>query len=539
MTPPGSFAEPPRSFAEPPRSLAEPPRSFTELLGRAAAARPDQLAISDGAQRLSWQQLADRVARLAAALAGTGLRPDDRVAIQAASSVDFVLAYLAGLQAGQVVVPINPGYTLPELEHILDDSGAGLLITDSVAAVAAAEQLRQRHPGLRILLAAPVGTGELDTVAGLLESAGDRRLDQPGRTDAELAVLLYTSGTSGRPKGAMLPARALLANLAQVGQLTPPPVTPEDRVFLPLPLFHVYGLNAGLGMGLYFGASLVLAGRFDPTETLRELAAARPTVVVGAPEEFRLWAEQPDFGTAFAGVRLALSGSAPLATDLVARYAEVGVGLYEGYGLTEAAPVVMLNLTPDPAGTGWLPPKPGSVGRPLPGVDVRLVEADGELAEPGDLGFLEVRGANLFTGYWPDGAGGPDADGWFATGDLAVTDDDGDYYLVGRRSDLVLVNGFNVYPAEVEAVLARLPGVREVAVLGLPDGESELLVAYLVPEPGAVLDTEELLAQAGRSLARFKLPRRLIEVDALPYTVTGKVMKWRLGPGADVAGSQH
>jgi long-chain acyl-CoA synthetase len=331
----------------------------------------------------------------------------------------------------------------------------------------------------------------------------------------------------------MLPTRALLANLAQVGRLSPPPVTAEDRVFLPVPLFHVYGLNAGLGLALYFGASLTLAGRFDPAGTLRELAAAAPTVVVGAPEEFRLWAAQPEFGNAFAGVRLGLSGSAPLDPDLVARYAELGVGLYEGYGLTEAAPVVTLNLTPDPAGTGWLPPKPGSVGRPLPGVEVRLVEADGEEAEPGDLGFLEVRGANLFTGYWPDGAGGPDDDGWFATGDLAVTDDDGDFYLVGRRSDLVLVNGFNVYPAEVEAVLARLPGVREVAVLGLPDGDTELLVAYLVPEPGASLDAEELLAEAGRSLARFKLPRRLIEVDALPHTVTGKVMKWRLGPDGD------
>jgi long-chain acyl-CoA synthetase len=511
----------------------EPLRSFAELLGRAAATRPDRPAVSDGEQSLSWRQLAERVSRLAAALAGTGLAPEDRVALQAASSVDFVLSYLAALQAGLVVVPVNPGYTLPELEHILADSGARLLITDSVAAVAAAEELAQRYPGLRVVLAAPAGTGELDTVAGLLDSAGDRRLDQPGRTDAELAVLLYTSGTSGRPKGAMLPARALLANLDQVGQLSPPPVTAEDRVFLPLPLFHVYGLNAGLGLALYFGASLTLAGRFDPAGTLRELAAAEPTVVVGAPEEFRLWTEQPEFASAFTGVRLGLSGSAPLAPDLVARYAELGVGLYEGYGLTEAAPVVTLNLTPDPVGTGWLPPKAGSVGRPLPGVEVRLVEADGDLAEPGDLGFLEVRGANLFTGYWPDGAGGPDADGWFGTGDLAVTDDDGDYYLVGRRSDLVLVNGFNVYPAEVETVLARLPGVREVAVLGLPDGDREALVAYLVPEPGAVLDPDELLAEAGRSLARFKLPRRLIEVDELPHTVTGKVMKWRLGPAGD------
>jgi long-chain acyl-CoA synthetase len=167
-------------------------------------------------------------------------------------------------------------------------------------------------------------------------------------------------------------------------------------------------------------------------------------------------------------------------------------------------------------------------------VQVRLLDGDGEEVEAGDLGTLAVRGANLFTGYWPDSAGGPDPDGWFTTGDLAVADDDGDLYLVGRRGDLVLVNGFNVYPAEVEAVFAKLPGVREVAVLGVPNAEngSDLIVGYLVAEPGAVLDPDALLEQAGTSLARFKLPRQLIEVDKLPHTATGKVMKWQLRPGS-------
>ena len=192
------------------------PPSFAELLRRAAATRPDEPAVADGEQGLSWQQLADRVAQLAAAFAHSGLRPDDRVAIQAASSVEFVLCYLAALQAGLVVVPVNPGYTLAELEHILDDSGARLLITDSVSTVTAAAELAQRHAGLRIVLAAPSGADGLDTVASLRASAGDERLDQPGRTGEDLAVLLYTSGTSGQPRAAMLPARALLANLAQV-----------------------------------------------------------------------------------------------------------------------------------------------------------------------------------------------------------------------------------------------------------------------------------------------------------------------------------
>jgi long-chain acyl-CoA synthetase len=262
---------------------------------------------------------------------------------------------------------------------------------------------------------------------------------------------------------------------------------------------------------------------------LQTISEEQVSVVVGAPVEFAVWAAQPNLATAFAGVRLALSGSAPLLPELVNRYAEVGVALYEGYGLTEAAPVVTSNLVPLSGGTGWTEPKAGSIGRPLPGVEVRLMDASEEEVEPGDLGLLEVRGRNLFAGYWPDASGGPDAEGWFATGDLAVADDDGDYYLVGRRNDVVLVNGFNVYPAEVEAVMTKLDGVGEVAVLGERDADgSEAVVAYVVPEPGASLDPDALIAAAGASLARFKLPRRIIEVEALPHTATGKVMKWRL-----------
>ncbi|MEO6701226.1 MAG: AMP-binding protein, partial [Jatrophihabitantaceae bacterium] len=408
--------------------------SFSQLVRRAAELRPDQAAVIEGGTRWSWGQLADAVARVAAALVQLGLRRDDRIAIQAPTSAQYVALYLGALQADLVVVPVNPAYTLPELEYIVQDSQARVLITSSVAAIEAASELRQRHPGLaHIVLAARTGGGELPTVDELIEGAGEQRHDQPGRTGDDLAVLLYTSGTSGRPKGAMLPVRALLANLAQLAQLSPPPLSPDDRILLPLPLFHIFGLNAGLGMALYFGATVVLTGRFDATETLQAIRDERVTVVVGAPLEFALWAGRPEAAESFRGVRYALSGSAPLSAELVSAYAEFGVSLFEGYGLTEAAPVVTVNLVPAEAGNGWAEPKPGSVGRPLPGVQVRLVDTDDEEVEVGDLGVLEVRGPNLFLGYWPDGAGGPDADGWFETGDLAVADDDGDLYLVGRR----------------------------------------------------------------------------------------------------------
>jgi long-chain acyl-CoA synthetase len=210
---------------------------------------------------------------------------------------------------------------------------------------------------------------------------------------------------------------------------------------------------------------------------------------------------------------------------VVDAYAELGVDLHDGYGLTEAAPVVTINTI----GAQGRKPTPGSIGSALPGVETQLRDADGEETDQGDPGRLFVRGANLFSGYWPDGADGPDADGWFGTGDIAVIDDHGELHLVGRSAELVIVNGFNVYPAEVEAVFAAQPGVLEVAVVGVADETTgEAVRAYLVPAADTVLDPDALRTAAARSLAHFKLPRDIEIVPELPRTVTGKIMKWQL-----------
>ena len=478
------------------------------LLRAAAEARRDATALVDGARRYTSAELDATVDRAARALLECGLAAGDRVVLQLGNSADFVVLYLAAGRAGLVAVPISPAYTGPEVSYVVADSGARLLVTSSAA-------------GLDTSRARVLTTSDVPGfIASASASASGAAL--PAVSPDALAVLLYTSGTSGRPKGAMLSSAALVANLEQIAALDPPAVTSADTFLVPVPLCHVFGLNAGLGNALRSGATLVLSDRFDAGETLATMAREGVTAVAGVPGMFAAWAAHPDFARGFASVRLAWSGAAPLPGELVATYRAAGISLYEGYGLTETAPVITFNFSPNG-------PKPGSVGRPLPGIELQLRDAVGAVARPADPGELFVRGPNLFHGYWPDGVDGPSEDGWFATGDIGYLDDDGALHLVGRSTDLVIVNGFNVYPAEVEAVLRAQEGVEEVAVVGVDDASTgEAVIAYVVAAAGTVLRPDELIAAASRSLARFKLPRQIEIVTELPHTVTGKVMKWRL-----------
>lgn len=511
--------------------------TVADLVTNAALRGPDRPALVAGGTVLSWGELDGLVDRAAAGLRGLGLVPGDRIVLQLGNSVDFPVLCCGALRAGLVVVPANAAYTGPELVHLLSDSGARALATSSVHVIEAAAELREELlPLEHVLVAAPSGPDGTVPVPALLAGAGTLEPHVPAAED--VAVLAYTSGTSGRPRGAMLSHRALLANLAQCAQLDPPPVTPQDVVLLAIPMTHAYGL-AGFGLVAQAGASGVLVEHFEPEETLRLIERHAVTTVPAVPVMYARWAGL-DFAPAFAGVRLATSGAAPLPPATLLAYAAAGVTVYEGYGLTETAPVLTSTLV---GGR----PKPGSVGRPVPGVELRLREATGLEVEPepagddgpgeidlvgaeGGPGEIVVRGPNLFSGYWPDGVGGPDADGWWGTGDVAYADDDGDLHLVDRRIELILVSGFNVYPAEVEAVLAAHPRVAEAAVLGRADPErgDETVLAYVVAAPGEPLGEEELLSWAARSLARFKLPAGITFVDELPHSATGKISKARL-----------
>jgi long-chain acyl-CoA synthetase len=363
------------------------------------------------------------------------------------------------------------------------------------------------------------------------------------------SFLAYTSGTTGRPRGAILTAAALRANQEQCLAMTPPVVREDDRVLLVLPLFHVYGLNAGFGLVAATGACAVLMETFDPRASLALMAEEEVTAVPGAPPMYQAWLAAADAAGSdaelrrgFAAMRMASSGAAPLPEDVwTAMRDRAAVTVWEGYGLTEASPVVASTLATGRA-------KPSCIGGPLPGVEIALRDTaatehshdldeapDDEHAgeDPRDMeegpGEIWVRGANLFAGYWPDGADGPDADGWLGTGDLAYRDADGDLHLVDRRSDLILVSGFNVYPAEVERVLDAHPKIAESAVIGVADPRTGAAVrAVVVLARGEQLTFEELREHAAESLARYKVPTSVHFLTSLPHSLTGKVSRARL-----------
>ncbi|MBK5307618.1 MAG: AMP-binding protein [Frankiaceae bacterium] len=471
---------------------------------------------------MTWAELEAGVTAVAAGLSALGAAPGDRVALQLGNTPDFPLVYFGALRGGLVAVPVNTGYTRAELLHCLGDSGASVLVT-SRAGADIALSIAQELPTLRAVVVAdvdkaPAGASTLDDL--LHGDAGGGPSIGGGE---DLAVVIYTSGTSGRPKGAMLTHRALLANLDQCARIDPPPTSPDDVVLLVLPLFHIYGLNAGLGAVAKHGATGALTERFDPVETLDQIRRHGVTNVVGAPPMYVAWSMLPDVGDAFSTVRLAVSGAAPLPSDVLHRFLDVtGHHVFEGYGLTETAPVLTTTLMSEVA-------KPDSIGRAVPGIELKLVDEQGRPVEDDDPGEICVRGANLFSGYWPDGADGPDADGWFATGDVAYVDDDGDLHLVDRRRELILVSGFNVYPREVEDVLVAHIDIDEAAVIGIAHpytGES--VKALVVLRRGARLSAEDVIAHCAVSLARFKCPTAVEFVTELPHSATGKVSKGQL-----------
>ncbi len=504
--------------------------NVSEYLRASAERGGDRVALvehRDGRHEMTWRELdaaADSVAR---GLSGRGLVAGHRVALIMSNRIDLVVAYFGILRGGMVAVPMNPRSSEREIGRMLVDSKAHVVMCDEVGIT----QLRRTSDGKDGLTVIVRGTKAnshevaFDDFVAAATGAGPAAPRDP----ESLAVLLYTSGTSGNPRAAMLPHRAIIANLEQVARIDPQPMTADDVVLGLLPFFHVYGLNAILGQAVKQGAKVVLVDGFDPDGLLDLIEREGITHLPIAPPVIAAWAGRDNLAIKLAGVERIMSGAAALDPDLAQSFeASAAKAVDQGYGLTETAPVISTTWgSVRGLGEG---PKPGSVGRPLPGIELRIVESDRSDAATGDPAEIWVRGENVFTGYWPDGADGPDADGWYATGDIGFLDDVGDLTLVDRLRELVIVSGFNVYPSEVEEIVAEMPAVGQVAVVGIPDEETgEAVLMFVVPatEPHGDLETM-IRAHCEERLARFKWPHKIVIVEGLPHSATGKVAKGRL-----------
>ena len=515
--------------------------NLATVLLATAGSDPGRVALT-GTVPVSYGQLAARAAAVAAEV-GRGAAPGERVAILAGNEPAFVEAYLGTLLAGAVAVPLNVGSPSHELARELGAVSPVLALASAANADLARRAVAHPAAAAGAAAAADESSNESSTRVSIpvvviddiavADTDTGAEPDPVARDAGDLAVLLFTAGTAGAPKPAMLTHGSLLANIEQMQSHPGLQVTAADVALGVLPLFHVFGLNVVVGLALYAGGAVALVDHFHPIETLARVRSDRITVIAGVPAIYDAWlgldaAAAPK--ASFATVRLCVSGATTLNRETAQGMRErFGLPVHDGYGLTEASPVVTTTAVESE-------PRAGSIGPPLPGVEVRLLDRDGNAALEGDPGELVVRGPNVFAGYWDDPAATAAVlhDGWLHTGDIAVADADGWLTLVDRAKDVIIVSGFNVFPGEVEDALRSHRDVADVAVIGEPHPRTgETVVAFVVPRPGATPDPVELLRHAGRQLARYKLPTRVEVVDALPRTLAGKLVRRALSSAAD------
>ena len=476
---------------------------------------PSRLAIETAAgQRISYGELISHAGQMANVLVARGVKVGDRVAAQTEKSVASLVLYLATVRAGAIYLPLNTAYTLNELEYFIGDAEPALVVCDPAKASGIA------------LLAAKVGAGvetlDAEGKGTLTEAAkaADPAFETVPRGDDDLAAILYTSGTTGRSKGAMLSHDNLASNSLTLVDYWR--FTDKDVLIHALPIYHTHGLFVASNVTLFARASMIFLPKLDPELIIRLMA--RATVLMGVPTFYTRLLQSPALSKESTGqMRLFISGSAPLLADTHREWAaRTGHAVLERYGMTET------NMnTSNPYDGDRVP---GAVGFPLPGVSLRVTDPEtGKLVPAGGIGMIEVKGSNVFKGYWrmPEKTNAEFRDdGFFITGDLGKIDERGYVHIVGRGKDLVISGGFNVYPKEIESEIDAMPGVIEAAVIGVPHADlGEGVTAVVVREKDAGIDEPTVLKGLDGKLAKFKMPKRVIFVDELPRNAMGKVQK--------------
>ncbi len=475
----------------------------------------DRPAVKLDADVLTYADLDDLSARVAGWLNSQGIEPGDRVGIMLPNVLAFPPLYYGVLRAGGVVVPMNPLLKKREVEHYLSDSQAKLIFA-SEGAIAEAEAAAASTGAATYA----VGSGTVETI-----SAWPSQPEVVSRACDDTAVILYTSGTTGTPKGAQLTHSNMGTN-ASVTAKTLLHLTQEDVIMGCLPLFHSFGQTCGLNTSVLSGSCLTLVPRFDPELALKVIERDRVTVFEGVPTMYVAMLSTGSSVTDVSTLRLCVSGGAALPVEVLNGFARTfGAAIIEGYGLSETSPVASFNK-PDRA-------KPGSVGVPIEGVEMRIVDESGSEVAVGEIGEIAIRGHNVMRGYWdrPDATEEAIRDGWFYTGDVGKQDDDGFFFIVDRKKDLIIRGGFNIYPREIEEVLYEHPAVLEAAVIGVPHlTHGEEVAAVVVLKPGAEAEPQELVNYVKERVAAYKYPRHVWVTHALPKGPTGKILKREIVP---------
>jgi long-chain acyl-CoA synthetase len=473
---------------------------------------PDRPAVRLDDEVLTYRELDERSARCAGLLRERGVAVGDRIAIMLPNTPDFAIIYFAVLRAGAVVVPMNPLLKAREVRHYLNDSGARLIFADP-------SSIEEVTAGLGSSGATCVA---VDEHFGKTLEAAHPVAGAVDRDQSDNAVILYTSGTTGQPKGAEL-THANLATNVEVTATDLIQISSDDVVFGGLPLFHSFGQTCGLNAAVRVGACLTLVSRFTPEKALNVLMRDRVTVFEGVPTMYVAMLGVPDrLRYNVSALRVCVSGGAALPVEVLRGFeTEFGCVILEGYGLSETSPVASFNH-PD------RPRKPGSIGTPIRGVQMRVLDDAGRDVGPDEVGEIAIRGDNVMKGYWqrPEATRAAIPDGWFRSGDLGRMDADGYFFIVDRKKEMIIRGGYNVYPREIEEVLYEHPAIAEAAVIGVPDPSlGEEVGAAIALKPGAVVSADDIREYIKARVAAYKYPRRIWIVDALPKGPTGKVLK--------------
>ncbi|NYE58437.1 long-chain-fatty-acid--CoA ligase [Carboxydothermus ferrireducens] len=515
-------------------SLNYPEKTLHELFWETTEKYPGLTATVFLGQEMTYKELGEKIKRFTNALSKLGIKKGDRVAVMLPNCPEFVISYFAILTLGGIVVQTNPMYVERELEYQLNDSGAEtIILLDVLYPRANAVKGNTALKNLIVVNIPLIGTYPGEFGPGVykfndLISDSEPNSPEVTVTPDDVAVLQYTGGTTGISKGAMLTHKNLVANVYQVREFSNGIFFDgQERILTALPLFHVYGMTCCMNLATCFGGTMILIPKFDATLLLQHIQRYRPTSFPGAPTMYVALLNHPDLTKYdLRSINVCVSGSAPLPVEVQTKFEEVtGAVVVEGYGLSEASPVTHCNPI---RGTR----KIGSIGVPYSDTIAKIVDIEtGEELPPGQIGELVVKGPQVMKGYWnrPEETARALKDGWLYTGDLAKMDEDGFFYIVDRKKDMIIAGGYNIYPREVEEVLYQHPKVKEAIVVGVPDPyRGETVKAFIVVKEGETLTEQEVIEFCNAHLARYKVPRLVEFRSELPKTAVGKVLRRQL-----------